>query len=43
MYYKEIESSRDKKEAHNNANKRTAGDRALARQEYNRKIKKEQK
>lgn len=36
MYTKSIETSRDKKEAHNAANKKLAGDRALARLSYNK-------
>jgi hypothetical protein len=43
MYFKEIETKRSAKESHDNANKRLAGDRALARADYNRKAKKEQK
>jgi len=43
MYYKEIEASTEKKQLHDAAQKRVAGDRALARADYNRKVKKDQK
>jgi len=36
MYIKSIETSRDKKESHDAANKKLAGDRALARVAYNK-------
>ena len=39
MYFKEIETSREKSQAHDDNQKRIAADRARARQAYKKKVK----